>query len=335
VRPESVDTLFPQREAVKIEVFAGACGSEGASLLELEREYYDPDLGRFTTPDTVLDGLNRYAYCHNNPVRYNDPTGHMPGLGLGMWGFGFALNMAMNTMNHGSGGSGKPPGPTIPETGSVTYHGITIYSEKSIVVMPGEDDPHETGPGTLGTAAIPTVTNVNNSTQTITPVLTTVEARQRYVDPQFLPDIANPEAFLPGNFVSVIGKFYCYWLSYNVAFSRGVNPGLFFWYGNDLSKSGATITSKPMPQTAGYMFFYEGDPSKTAAGHVSYYEYDGGNTYIVWQTTGRSNPEPKEINIDNSNLETWGQYHYFQYVPLGPVPNKTWENYVYPYNHGW
>jgi hypothetical protein len=23
-----------------------------------------------------LDGLNLYAYCHNNPVRYVDPTGH-------------------------------------------------------------------------------------------------------------------------------------------------------------------------------------------------------------------------------------------------------------------
>ncbi len=38
--------------------------------------YYDPDLGRFTQPDTLLDGLNRYAYVQNNPVKYTDPTGH-------------------------------------------------------------------------------------------------------------------------------------------------------------------------------------------------------------------------------------------------------------------
>ena len=38
--------------------------------------YYDPELGRFIQPDTILDGLNRFAYCHNNPVKYTDPTGN-------------------------------------------------------------------------------------------------------------------------------------------------------------------------------------------------------------------------------------------------------------------
>ncbi|MBI9099534.1 MAG: RHS repeat-associated core domain-containing protein [Spirochaetaceae bacterium] len=37
--------------------------------------YYDPDLGRFLQADPMLDGLNRYTYCGNNPIRYNDPTG--------------------------------------------------------------------------------------------------------------------------------------------------------------------------------------------------------------------------------------------------------------------
>ncbi len=38
--------------------------------------YYDPEIGRFLQADTVLDGINRYAYCQNNPVKYVDPTGH-------------------------------------------------------------------------------------------------------------------------------------------------------------------------------------------------------------------------------------------------------------------
>lgn len=42
--------------------------------------YYDPVLCRFIQPDTIYDsgtqGLNRYSYCLNNPVRYNDPSGH-------------------------------------------------------------------------------------------------------------------------------------------------------------------------------------------------------------------------------------------------------------------
>ncbi|HEQ70875.1 MAG TPA: hypothetical protein ENN69_00155, partial [Spirochaetia bacterium] len=34
-----------------------------------------------------------------------------------------------------------PPGPTIPETGSIEYKGIRIYSEKSIVILPEEGEP--------------------------------------------------------------------------------------------------------------------------------------------------------------------------------------------------
>ena len=44
--------------------------------------YYDTALGRFISPDTLVESplhpqtLNRYAYAGNNPVLYNDPTGH-------------------------------------------------------------------------------------------------------------------------------------------------------------------------------------------------------------------------------------------------------------------
>ncbi len=44
--------------------------------------YYDPVLGRFLSPDTLVQSLgdpqslNRYAYARNNPVLYTDPTGH-------------------------------------------------------------------------------------------------------------------------------------------------------------------------------------------------------------------------------------------------------------------
>ena len=44
--------------------------------------HYDPEIARFITPDTVIDGeystqgWNRFAYCKGNPIIYKDPTGH-------------------------------------------------------------------------------------------------------------------------------------------------------------------------------------------------------------------------------------------------------------------
>jgi RHS repeat-associated protein len=48
-----------------------ACG-----LMYYNARYYDPELGRFIQPDTMLDGLNRYTYCGGNPIMYSDPSGH-------------------------------------------------------------------------------------------------------------------------------------------------------------------------------------------------------------------------------------------------------------------
>ena len=49
----------------------------------LTTRYYDPEVGRFISPDHYsyldykkLHGINLYAYSRNNPVMYCDPTGH-------------------------------------------------------------------------------------------------------------------------------------------------------------------------------------------------------------------------------------------------------------------
>ena len=50
--------------------------------------YIDPVLGRFVSPDTIVPNpsngqdYNRYTYVLNNPIRYNDPTGHEPCEGI-------------------------------------------------------------------------------------------------------------------------------------------------------------------------------------------------------------------------------------------------------------
>ena len=54
-----------------------------SGLYYLKSRYYDPETGRFLTPDSVeyldpetIGGLNLYAYCNNNPVMFSDPEGH-------------------------------------------------------------------------------------------------------------------------------------------------------------------------------------------------------------------------------------------------------------------
>ncbi|MDY6868571.1 MAG: RHS repeat-associated core domain-containing protein, partial [Chloroflexota bacterium] len=41
--------------------------------------YYDPEVGRFLSEDPLgfEAGINFYVYCKNNPVNFNDPSGHL------------------------------------------------------------------------------------------------------------------------------------------------------------------------------------------------------------------------------------------------------------------
>jgi RHS repeat-associated protein len=61
--------------------FGGQFLDDRTGLICMGRRFYDPRLGRFLTADVLavgafhLDGWNRYAYAHNNPLRYTDPTG--------------------------------------------------------------------------------------------------------------------------------------------------------------------------------------------------------------------------------------------------------------------
>jgi RHS repeat-associated protein len=59
-------------------------GATGGSLIYMGARYYDPQIGRFMSADTVVPGLadpqawNRYAYVLNSPFTFTDPTGHQP-----------------------------------------------------------------------------------------------------------------------------------------------------------------------------------------------------------------------------------------------------------------
>ncbi len=54
----------------------------GTGLYDYGARWYDPAIGRFLAPDSVIpnvgssQSLNRYAYVNGNPLKYTDPSGH-------------------------------------------------------------------------------------------------------------------------------------------------------------------------------------------------------------------------------------------------------------------
>jgi RHS repeat-associated protein len=63
--------------------YTGKEKDNSTGLYFYNARYYDPALGKFITPDTVVQSpvlnpqsLNRYSYCNNNPINNIDPSGH-------------------------------------------------------------------------------------------------------------------------------------------------------------------------------------------------------------------------------------------------------------------
>jgi len=54
--------------------------TEGFGLMFYNARWYDPAIGRFAQADSIYpggtQGLDRYAYVNNSPVRFIDPSGH-------------------------------------------------------------------------------------------------------------------------------------------------------------------------------------------------------------------------------------------------------------------
>jgi RHS repeat-associated protein len=65
----------------RIEIKISACNIAYINLLNYRSRWYDSQLGRFISPDSIIpnsspQSLNRYSYVNNDPINYNDPTGH-------------------------------------------------------------------------------------------------------------------------------------------------------------------------------------------------------------------------------------------------------------------
>ena len=71
-------------------------------LINMNGRMYDPQLGRFLSPDNYIQmpensqSFNRYSYCLNNPLKYTDPSGEF-------WNivFGAAVGGLFNWASHG------------------------------------------------------------------------------------------------------------------------------------------------------------------------------------------------------------------------------------------
>ena len=77
--------------------YRGEYYDEESGFYYLRARYYDPTLGRFITRDSYEGqltnplSLNLYTYCHNNPLKYVDPSGHIIETGLDVLSAGYSL----------------------------------------------------------------------------------------------------------------------------------------------------------------------------------------------------------------------------------------------------
>ena len=73
----------------------------GFGIINMNGRLYDPLLGRFFSPDNYVQmpdnsqSFNRYSYCLNNPLKYNDPSGEFWHLVIGA-AIGGVINWALN-----------------------------------------------------------------------------------------------------------------------------------------------------------------------------------------------------------------------------------------------
>ncbi|MGN0029212.1 MAG: RHS repeat domain-containing protein [Marinilabiliaceae bacterium] len=81
-------------------------------LIDMNGRFYDPQLGRFLSPDPYVQdlsnpqNLNRYSYCLNNPLKYTDPTGEFFHIIIGA-AIGGAVNLISGLVSHKVDNVGK------------------------------------------------------------------------------------------------------------------------------------------------------------------------------------------------------------------------------------
>jgi len=112
------ETRVPTGSMFTDKLFTSQREMAGLGIYHYGARFYSPKLARFISADTIVPGagnpqsLNRYAYVLNNPIRYNDPSGHVPADCYGTdycGGQNSTLLPDLNTDDDGdNGGDGDP-----------------------------------------------------------------------------------------------------------------------------------------------------------------------------------------------------------------------------------
>jgi RHS repeat-associated protein len=112
---------------------------------------YDPEIGRFTTPDTIVpdytnpQSLNRFAYVLNNPLKYTDPTGHEEEGDGGFWdGFWEWLTSSGggSTAENSSWSNTYDPGITAYSFGLPFVNPYSSFSDYFLLAQPLLNGPY-------------------------------------------------------------------------------------------------------------------------------------------------------------------------------------------------
>ncbi|HDY8121392.1 TPA: hypothetical protein RQK91_002757 [Vibrio vulnificus] len=114
-RSNSVDEIL--QEAITHRGYTGHEEIPEVGFIHMNGRVYDPELARFTSADPVIqdpyavNSFNRYAYVHNNPLKYTDPTGFTAQEVSG------TKEDSRTSVNHesGNGGNGRKDDPKDPK----------------------------------------------------------------------------------------------------------------------------------------------------------------------------------------------------------------------------
>ncbi|HEX2912230.1 MAG TPA: RHS repeat-associated core domain-containing protein [Chloroflexia bacterium] len=108
---------------------------DGTGLMYYHARYYDPAVGKFASPDTIVpkqgdpQTFNRYGYAYNNPIKNNDATGHCPwciigGIAGGVIGFAGYTATHLDNWDVGAAAAWTGGGAVIGATGGAASEAV-------------------------------------------------------------------------------------------------------------------------------------------------------------------------------------------------------------------